>query len=100
MLKDVFAIRDISEIVSERLATLCRILHPLDTLFPELDNGVSGISAFDGATMGSYVCSRQISTVASYVPLWLKFTYLSDILVSFLSVLPRIFGPCPTGSSD
>jgi hypothetical protein len=43
MLKDVFAIRDISEIVSERLATLCRILHPLDTLFPELDNGVSGI---------------------------------------------------------
>ena len=40
MLKDVFAIRDISEIVSERLATLCRVLHPLDTLFPELDNGV------------------------------------------------------------
>lgn len=40
MLKDVFAIRDISELVSERIATLCRILHPLDTLFPELDNGV------------------------------------------------------------
>jgi hypothetical protein len=56
MLKDVFAIRDISEIVSERLATLCRILHPLDTLFPELDNGVSGIC--DGATMGSYGDSR------------------------------------------
>ncbi|KIM34270.1 hypothetical protein M408DRAFT_93152 [Serendipita vermifera MAFF 305830] len=60
ILKDVFAIRDISEIVSERLARLCRVLHPLDTLFPELENGVS--------------------TVASYVPLWLKFTYLSDIL--------------------
>jgi hypothetical protein len=49
--------------------------------------------------MGSYACSYQISTVASYVPLWLKFTYLSDILVSFLPAFhvsparaPRIIG--------
>ena len=40
MLQDVLAIRDISETQSERIAILFRIMHPLDTLFPELDNGV------------------------------------------------------------
>lgn len=58
-LQDAFALEDIPEAASERIATLCRVLHPLDTLFPEVDG---------------------VSTVASYVPLWLKFTYLSDIL--------------------
>jgi hypothetical protein len=32
---------DISTIESERIASLCRIFHPMDTLFPELENGVS-----------------------------------------------------------
>jgi protein transport protein DSL1/ZW10 len=40
MLQDVLTIRDISETQSERIAILFRIMHPLDTLFPELDNGV------------------------------------------------------------
>ncbi|KAG8819118.1 hypothetical protein FRC17_010600 [Serendipita sp. 399] len=71
ILQDVFALRDISEIVSERIATICRTLHPLEALFPEIGNGVS--------------------TVASYASLWLKFTYLSDILEGSLADISSWF---------
>ncbi|PVG03395.1 hypothetical protein CPB86DRAFT_804351 [Serendipita vermifera] len=65
IINDILTMDNISTIQSERIAGLCRILHPMDTLFPELENGVS--------------------TVASYVPSWLRFTYLSDILEGTLS---------------
>ncbi|KAG8839297.1 hypothetical protein FRC18_012004 [Serendipita sp. 400] len=70
VLQDVFALDDISEIVSERIATICRTLHPLEALFPEIEN---------------------VSTVASYASLWLKFTYLSDILEGSLADISSWF---------
>jgi len=71
VLKEVLVLRDIPEVESQRLAALCRILHPLDELFVE--------------------SADQVSSVAMYVPLWLKFTYLSDILEGTLAEISAWF---------
>jgi len=77
VLKEVLGLRDIPEVESQRLAALCRILHPLDELFVE---SADEVTVF---LLRRSTCSDplQVSNVAVYVPLWLKFTYLSDILV-------------------
>ena len=78
VLREVLGLRDIPEVESQRLAALCRILHPLDELFVESPNEVNfAFLLRRGASSDPF----QISNVAVYVPLWLKFTYLSDILV-------------------
>lgn len=47
IMQDVFSLRDISQIESERIASLCLLLHPLDTIFPELGNGVRSTFFFN-----------------------------------------------------
>jgi len=71
VLKEVLRLRDIPEVESQRLAALCRILHPLDELFVE--------------------SADEVSSVAVYVPSWLKFTYLSDILEGTLAEISAWF---------
>lgn len=44
VLKEVLGLRDIPEVESQRLAALCRILHPLDELFVESADDVTLLS--------------------------------------------------------
>ena len=44
VLREVLGLRDIPEVESQRLAALCRILHPLDELFVESADEVGLLS--------------------------------------------------------
>ncbi len=56
VLKEVLGLRDIPEVESQRLAALCRILHPFDDLFVESANEVTLLSYFVEAL--AHICSR------------------------------------------
>jgi hypothetical protein len=56
VLKEVLGLRDIPEVESQRLAALCRILHPLDELFVESADEVTLRSYFVEAL--AQTCSR------------------------------------------
>lgn len=64
LLHDILMLSDIPEVDSHRLSELCRILNSLEGLFSE--------------------DPEQPSFVVAYVPSWLKFNYLSELLVRFL----------------
>lgn len=69
ILGDILALEDITEVESHRLSELCHILNALEGLFVE--------------------DPEQPSFVVSHVPSWLKFSYLSELLVRglvFLSI--------------
>ena len=61
VLREVLGLRDIPEVESQRLAALCRILHPLDELFVESADEVSLLSCF--VETPAQICSR--------FPVWL-----------------------------
>lgn len=61
ILGDILALEDITEVESHRLSELCHILNALEGLFVE--------------------DPEQPSFVVSHVPSWLKFSYLSELLV-------------------
>ena len=61
ILADVLALEDITEAESHRLCELCHIMNSLEGLFVEDPD--------------------EPSFVVSYVPSWLKFSYLSELLV-------------------
>lgn len=67
ILQDILTLSDIPEVDSHRLSELCRILNSLEGLFSE--------------------DPEQPSFVVAYVPSWLKFNYLSELLVCFLLTL-------------
>ncbi len=69
ILADVLALEDITETESHRLSELCHILNALEGQFVEDPD--------------------QPSFVVSYVPSWLKFSYLSELLVCSSSHLLR-----------
>ena len=46
VLKEVLGLRDIPEVESQRLAALCKILHPLDELFVESVDEVTLLTYF------------------------------------------------------
>ena len=46
VLREVLSLRDIPEVESQRLAALCKILHPLDELFVESAAEVTLLSHF------------------------------------------------------
>jgi centromere/kinetochore protein ZW10 len=69
VLADVLELDDITEDESNRLAELCRILNALEGLFVE-DAG-----------------NDQPSFAVAYVPSWLKFSYLSVLLVRALILM-------------
>ncbi|KAI0042195.1 hypothetical protein FA95DRAFT_1500426 [Auriscalpium vulgare] len=71
ILGDILALPDITEIESHRLSELCRILHALEGLF--VDN------------------PDQPSSVVAYVPSWLKFSYLSELLEASLADISYLF---------
>ncbi|TFY81371.1 hypothetical protein EWM64_g2646 [Hericium alpestre] len=71
MLETILALPDITEVESHRLSELCRILNSLEGLF--LDN------------------PDQPSSVVAYVPSWLKFSYLSELLEASLADISYLF---------
>ncbi|TCD71745.1 hypothetical protein EIP91_005511 [Steccherinum ochraceum] len=71
MLQDVLALSDIPEVESHRLSELCRILGALEALFVE--------------------DVEQASFVVAYVPSWLKFSYLSELLEASMADISYLF---------
>jgi centromere/kinetochore protein ZW10 len=85
VLEDVLALPDIPEVESHRLSELCRILHGLEALFVEEAN--------QARTLPQWIEMNQLNGllqdpfVVAYVPSWLKFSYLSELLVRTLPPL-------------
>ncbi|KAF8634600.1 hypothetical protein AX17_004189 [Amanita inopinata Kibby_2008] len=71
MLQDILALPDIPEVESHKLSELCRILNALEGLFVEDYN--------------------QPSFVVAYVPSWLKFSYLSELLEASMADITYLF---------
>ncbi|RXW23875.1 hypothetical protein EST38_g1968 [Candolleomyces aberdarensis] len=71
VLHDIIALPDIPELESTRLAELCRIFNSLEGLFSE--------------------DPTQSSFVVAYVPSWLKFSYLSELLEASMADLSYLF---------
>ncbi|KDR80702.1 hypothetical protein GALMADRAFT_241105 [Galerina marginata CBS 339.88] len=71
VLRDVLALPDIPELESHRLSELCRIFNALEGLFNE--------------------DPEQPSFVVAYVPSWLKFSYLSELLEASLADITYLF---------
>lgn len=69
ILDDILAIPDIPEVESHKLGELCRILFALEVIFVE----------------------DSESLVASFVPSWLKFSYLSELLEASMADLTYLF---------
>ncbi|KAF8916015.1 Centromere/kinetochore Zw10-domain-containing protein [Mucidula mucida] len=71
VLDDITALPDIPEVESRRLSELCRILHALEGLFVE--------------------DPEKPSFVVAYVPSWLKFSYLSELLEASMADFRYLF---------
>ncbi|KAF9497140.1 hypothetical protein BDN71DRAFT_1388136 [Pleurotus eryngii] len=71
VLKDILALPDITEVESHRLSELCRIPNSLEGLFVE-----------DQA---------EHPFTAAYVPSWLKFSYLSELLEASMADITYLF---------
>ncbi|KAI0940945.1 hypothetical protein AcV7_003180 [Taiwanofungus camphoratus] len=71
ILRDILALPDITEVESHRLNELCHILNALEGLFVET--------------------SFQPTFVVSYVPSWLKFSYLSELLEASIADISYLF---------
>ncbi|PIL24678.1 hypothetical protein GSI_12562 [Ganoderma sinense ZZ0214-1] len=71
ILADVLALEDITETESHRLSELCHILNALEGQFVEDPD--------------------QPSFVVSYVPSWLKFSYLSELLEASIADISYLF---------
>lgn len=71
ILGDVLALPDIPELDSHRLCELCRILNALEGLFA------------DG--------TESASMVVAYVPSWLKYSYLSELLEASIADISYLF---------
>ncbi|KAF8548939.1 hypothetical protein OG21DRAFT_1515713 [Imleria badia] len=71
IIESILAISDIPEVESHKLSELCRILTALEGLFVEN--------------------TSESSFVVSYVPSWLKFSYLSELLEASMADLTYLF---------
>jgi centromere/kinetochore protein ZW10 len=80
ILDSILAISDIPEVESRKLSELCRILTALEGLFVENTSEVSKLSVTQPRSLLTHL-NIQSSFVVSYVPSWLKFSYLSELLV-------------------
>jgi centromere/kinetochore protein ZW10 len=85
ILENILAIPDIPEVESHKLSELCRILAALEGLFVEDFSEVCSLCF----GQDSLLIVAQSSFVVSYVPSWLKFSYLSELLVCLFGV--RLF---------
>ena len=78
VLDGILALDDITEVESHRLSELCKILNALEGLFVEDATQVNS-SSIHMLNVLMQFC--QPSFVVAYVPSWLKYSYLSELLV-------------------
>ncbi|KZT07285.1 uncharacterized protein LAESUDRAFT_651560 [Laetiporus sulphureus 93-53] len=71
ILSDILALPDITEVESHRLSELCRILNATEGLFVE--------------------DPEQPSFIVAYVPSWLKYSYLSELLEASIADISYLF---------
>ena len=79
-------LEDISEVESEKLALLYKMLGPLEEIFVDEATQVSPmllIAKLNRSNMESFSI-RQQTSVALFVPSWFKASYLSEILTGSL----------------
>ncbi|KAK4683475.1 hypothetical protein P7C73_g6781, partial [Tremellales sp. Uapishka_1] len=83
---DILALDDITEIESNRLNELCKLLHPLESLFilqPEQVSSFFPIPYRDTKLTDKRLPSpspQQPSSIVAQVPHWLRFCYISELL--------------------
>ncbi|KAF8216598.1 hypothetical protein K438DRAFT_1797518 [Mycena galopus ATCC 62051] len=82
VLEDILALPDIPEVESHRLNELCRILQGLEALFIEDTKRDSWESSTE---------SPPHSFVLDYVPSWLKFSYLGELLEASMVDISYLF---------
>lgn len=84
VLDDVLALPDILEVESHRLSELCKIMNALEGLFVEDTDQVCYNPALIAIAFVTKMTlpARKPSFVVAYVPSWLKYSYLSELLVS------------------
>ncbi|KAJ6518886.1 hypothetical protein C8R45DRAFT_807703 [Mycena sanguinolenta] len=88
VLEDILALPDIPEVESHRLSELCRMLHALEALFVE-DTHQAG-PAPNRREQTAEFC-LQGSFVVAYVPSWLKFSYLSELMEASMVDISYLF---------
>ncbi|KAF6761606.1 hypothetical protein DFP72DRAFT_626225 [Ephemerocybe angulata] len=71
VLRDIISLPDIPELESNKLSELCRIFNSLEGLFSE--------------------DPTQSTFVVAYVPSWLKFSYLSELLEATMADISYLF---------
>ena len=81
VLQDVLELYDIPELESHRLSELCRILNAVEGLFCEDPEQVRNTQLLSLVSTNRIFKPLQPSFVLAYVPTWLKFSYLSELLV-------------------
>jgi centromere/kinetochore protein ZW10 len=85
LLLDIESIEDISEVESEKLASLIKTVGELEYLFREEGQPAEEVSqALPYSNHADPVLPSSQSTVALYVPSWFKASYLSEILTGSL----------------
>lgn len=81
MIDDLTALPDIPEVESHRLSELLRMFTPLEELFLDGDQSVSSSRLLPRHLIDQ--CDLQL--VVTHVPLWLKFSYMAELLVSVIT---------------
>ncbi|KAG6888664.1 hypothetical protein C0995_006782 [Termitomyces sp. Mi166 len=78
-ISDILALPDIPEVESHRLSELCHIFNALEGLFVE------------DTTQVRIVPAMRPSFVVAYVPSWLKFSYLTELLEASMADITYLF---------
>ncbi|KAF8555399.1 hypothetical protein OG21DRAFT_913935 [Imleria badia] len=86
-LDSIFAISDIPEVESHKLSELCRILALLEGLFVENTREVNRLLTTQLVWSLLIHPIFQSSFVVSYIPSWLKTSYLSELLEASMADL-------------
>jgi hypothetical protein len=81
--KEILELRDITEIESIRLGELLDMVKTLEEIFVIIPEEVSRL--YDGMWKSCTDVYHQPSRVVAQVPHWLKFCYISEILVCRIS---------------
>lgn len=100
ILKEVTDLDDITTAESQRLNEMFKLVHPLEASFTEGPGAVRlftsrfAIAARRDLRLTSTsqpLAARQPSVVVHYVPSWLKFCYLSELLEASMADITYLF---------
>ena len=90
ILEDITKLPDITADESHRISELCRMLNALEGLFVEGPEQVSS-RLFSSLQVSIDFRINQTPAVVAYVPSWLKFSYLSEVLEASMADITYLF---------